>query len=82
MDKAFNDPMYKEARELIKSKHKIKLYVEDLVDYKTVFHHEHTVESHTKPSFEQIVDSLTELRVFCKYVNRIGMTITKVEVVE
>ena len=82
MDKAFNDPKYKEARELVKSGNVVKLHIEDLKDYKSEFPYARHIETMRKPSFEQIINTFDELKVFCKYLNRIGMSITKIEVIE
>lgn len=82
MDLAFNDPKYKEARELVKSGNTVKLYIEDLKDYKSKFPYERYIEAMRRPAFEQIINTFDELKVFCKYLNRIGMSITKIEVIE
>lgn len=82
MDIAFKDPMYKEARELINLNNIIKLYLEDTFDYDYYFNHTNLTKICKRAPFEQIIETIEDLRLFVKYVNRIGMTITKVEVVE
>lgn len=82
MDKAFTDPKYKEAREIVKSGKHIKLYVEDLVDYAAEFLYNKYTETMRKPPMEQYIETFDELKLYCKYINRLGMTITKIEVVE
>ena len=79
MDLAYKDPMYKDARNIINSKHKVKLYVEDLTDYDRLFGSKGLTEFYKRPSTEQIISNLDELKTFCKYLNRIGLSIIKVE---
>lgn len=82
MDVAFNDPSYKEARTIINNHQVVKLTVEDKIDYDRFFASTHIDRFYRRDSFEQIIDNIEDLRIFAKYINRIGMTITKVDIVE
>jgi len=82
MDVAFTDPMYKEARTLVNEGKTVKLTIEDLNDYDTLFAIKGMNEAYRRASFEEIVDKFDDLKLFVKYVYRTGFTITKVEVVE
>ena len=82
MDNAFKDPGYKEARELVNDGKSVRVTAEDLIDYDNVLGIEKATEGYKRePIFVQ-VDSIEDLRMLAKYVNRIGLTITKVEDVE
>lgn len=79
MDLAYKDPKYKDARNIINSKSKVKLYIEDLTDYDKLFGSKGLTDFYKRPSTEQIISNLDELKTFCKYINRIGLSIVKVE---
>ena len=82
MDLAFSVEGYKDARTLVNNGNKVKLTVEDLVDYDRLFARKGMNEIYRRPPFEEIIEGIDDLRLFAKYVYRIGMTITKAEIVD
>ena len=82
MDDAFKDPKYKEARELVNAGNSVRVTAEDTFDYADHLGIRDANEYYKRESQIQIIDSIEDLRLFAKYIDRLGLTITKIEVVE
>lgn len=82
MDDAFKDPRYKEARELINAGNTVKVTAEDEIDYDDFLGIDNATKNYKRETVVQTIDNIDDLRVFAKYINRLGLTITKVEVIE
>lgn len=82
MDDAFKDPRYKEARELINAVNTVKVTAEDEIDYDDFLGIDNATKNYKRETVVQTIDNIDDLRVFAKYINRLGLTITKVEVIE
>lgn len=82
MDDAFKDPRYKEARELINAGNTVKVTVEDEIDYDDFLGINNATKNYKRETVVQTIDNIDDLRVFAKYINRLGLTITKVEIIE
>ncbi len=82
MDDAFKDPKYKEARELVNAGNSIRVTAEDEIDYDDFLGIDNATKNYKRETVVQIIDNIDDLRMFAKYIDRLGLTITKIEIVE
>lgn len=82
MDTAFKDSKYKEAKELISIGHTVSITAEDTVDYNSLFKHPDATDANKSSIITEVVSNINDLKAVAKYLNRVGLTITKIEVIE